>query len=55
MGGSSRRSSLGPGAYDAPSSGDKEFIVVTLLVAADGPLKLPRVTSRAELAAALAK
>eukprot|EP00887_Chlorella_sp_A99_P006111 scaffold22.g6111.t1 len=43
------------GTYNSPTAGEREFIVVTLLVAAEGSLKLPRVTSRTELTAALAK
>ena len=58
MGGRTKRSTLGQGAYDGPpsvGSGERELIVVTLLAAAEGPLKLGRVTSREELSTALAK
>lgn len=51
VGGRARRASL---AESKPySEGDKELIVVTLLVAADGGFKLPQVTSRVELKEAL--
>ncbi|KAL4443492.1 hypothetical protein ABPG75_011229 [Micractinium tetrahymenae] len=51
VGGRSRRTSL---AESKPYAvGDKELIVVTLLVAADGGFKLPQVTSRQELKEAL--
>lgn len=51
VGGRRRRAALaGPPAADG---GRNEFLVVTILVAADAPLKLPPVTSLAELSTAL--
>jgi len=51
VGGRRRRAaSAGPPAADG---GRNEFLVVTILVAADAPLKLPPVTSLAELSTAL--
>lgn len=49
VGGRSGRSSL----KRRPAGGNSELIVVTLLVAVEGTLKLPKVTSREELKTAL--
>jgi uncharacterized membrane protein len=53
VGGRTKRASVG----SRPGRGQSldELIVVTILLAAEGPLRLPKVTSRAELQSALSK